>query len=147
VKGLVDEGMRPNAFCIEKWDGTGDVNEWLNERERFWIAYYRSEGCTLTNLTDGGMGLSGMKRPPEFGQLMSEKLKGRKFSDESRRRMSEGQKKREKKTPASAFQNGHRPWNREKKDCFSEETREKMRQAKLGKSNPRYNPDLHGERK
>lgn len=50
----------------------------------------------LANLTDGGEGAHGVKRSPETRALMSKLLTGRKFSDETLKRMSEGQRARAK---------------------------------------------------
>lgn len=75
------------------------------ELERFLITEIRREinGGPLVNLTDGGEGPSGLKFSPEVIEKMSKSLLGK---------------------PA---------WNKGKKGCFSEETREKMRSAKIGK--------------
>lgn len=53
IASLRTEGYRPEALKLE--EGVGD---WQS-RERFWIAFYRSEGNDLCNHTDGGEGLSG----------------------------------------------------------------------------------------
>jgi hypothetical protein len=60
---------------------------WI-EAEQAWIATYRAGG-RLTNITIGGEGLTGIKRNPEFGQLISKLSRGRKMSDEARQRMRE----------------------------------------------------------
>ena len=46
-----------------------------NEAERYWISYFRSIGCRLTNLTDGGEGILGHKRTLESKELSSRSLK------------------------------------------------------------------------
>jgi hypothetical protein len=114
------------------------------ERERYWISYFRSLYDDLTNHQDGGGGghgwemseearanISMSKRhvSDETRRKLSEALRGRKvsdesrakmreakkrLSDESRRRMSEGQRRRDRST----FARNSNP---------SEETRARMR--------------------
>jgi len=52
------------------------------------IAQLRREGYELVNICDGGQGSSGAVRTDENKKLLSEKLTGRKFSSESRLKMS-----------------------------------------------------------
>jgi hypothetical protein len=52
LRSLVEAGMKPVVRTAEELPDDGD---W-EARERFWIAHYRSLGCDLTNLTDGGEG-------------------------------------------------------------------------------------------
>ncbi len=114
------------------------------------IAKYRAIGVRLTNLTDGGEGLSGYKRSPESIEAsvknrrgvkrpdVSARMKGipksaehranlsaakigRKASEEARRAMSESRKGR----PSTMLGKKHRP-----------ETIEKIRQAGIGEKNP-----------
>jgi hypothetical protein len=65
----------------------------LTEREAFdkeiaLIAHWRSLGAVLVNQTLGGDGPSGRKHTEEWKRAVSEKLKGRKISPESRAKMS-----------------------------------------------------------
>lgn len=53
------------------------------ERERVWIAALRAAGHRLTNLTDGGDGLSGYRHPPEVIARVTAKLRGQKRSPET----------------------------------------------------------------
>ena len=105
------------------------------------IKLYREHGYKLTNLANGGRAPT---CTPEFCQRMSERCKGRTFSLETLRRMSEAKK-------------GKTPWNKGIKTgqispmknpetvaravatrrangnyVTSEETREKMCKAKIG---------------
>ena len=73
--------------------------EETNKAEKFWIAEYRSRGKAEYNLANGGDGGNG------------EANKGKKRSDETRRKLSEAHK-------------GNRP---------SEETRQKMSETRKGK--------------
>lgn len=91
-----------------------DENIW-QEREIYWIKYYREKGLKLCNLTDGGEGIPNLKRSEEFKlliskrnidnniappirtgilhsietkQLMSNKAKGRVLTEEQKEKMS-----------------------------------------------------------
>lgn len=50
IKSLLDQGLRP---IIEQID---DVEDW-EEKERYYIKYYRDQGCNLTNTQEGGSGV------------------------------------------------------------------------------------------
>lgn len=63
--------VRPVSYWLRKNLAAGERLavkhlEWLTtaddwqERERFWIAKFRAEGCNLLNLTDGGEGFHGL---------------------------------------------------------------------------------------
>lgn len=47
--------------CYDNWD----------ERERFWISYYRMIGENICNLTDGGEGILGCKKSEETRKKIS----------------------------------------------------------------------------
>lgn len=70
----------------------------LNERERHWIAKFRSEGARLTNTTDGGEGFAyGDRNPMRNPESVKKHIlanKGLKRSAESKARSSEGAKRR-----------------------------------------------------
>lgn len=51
-----------------------DNNIW-QQRESYWIKYYREQGCKLCNLTDGGEGIPNLKRTQEFKDFMSKRQK------------------------------------------------------------------------
>jgi hypothetical protein len=57
--------------------------------ETHFIAYFRSIGCRLTNLTDGGDGLLGRKVSAETRRRISLSNTGKKRSDLSRQMMSQ----------------------------------------------------------
>lgn len=67
-----------------------DKNNW-GDSEKKWISYYREEGFNLTNLTDGG---EGGNFGEKVNKKISEKLKGRIYSQETIKLMSESAKKR-----------------------------------------------------
>lgn len=71
--------IRPEIVVIEKC--ADDIWE---ERERFWIAHYRSLGCNLVNQTIGGDGPG--KFTPEVLKKMSLAQKGRKVAITQARR-------------------------------------------------------------
>lgn len=100
-------GERPILKILE----SGVGSSWI-ESERWWIKFYREEvGADLTNLTDGGEGLlgirfsaesrakmavrKGVKLSAEIKDRISKSLKGHpghKHSDEDRKRMSDHRK-------------------------------------------------------
>lgn len=131
VKTLVEKGMRPEVDVLETWSGSGDANEWLNEAEIFWIAYWRSLGANLTNLTDGGYGTSGRKWTSEQTDVMRQKMIGKNVekvrSQETReliRKANLG-----KKMSSESIEKTRQAHLGSKR---SDESKEKMRQAKLG---------------
>ena len=63
--------------------------EFRIEVETYWIQYYRSIGCRLTNATDGGDGL--FNPTEEIRLKISNALKGRIVSDTTRRKQSVAQ--------------------------------------------------------
>jgi hypothetical protein len=68
IKSVVARGLKPEISVIEEFF---DAN-W-QERERYWIAYYRSIGSDLVNGTDGGDGIPNpteeVRRKISLGQL------------------------------------------------------------------------------
>jgi len=81
--------------------------------EKYWISQFKTWGFSLYNLTDGGDG-------GNFGYLInskiSEKLKNRKFSDETIKKMSDSAKKRK----------------------LSEKGRKSISKYRIGEKNPMY---------
>ncbi len=73
IKKLKQLGMTPEFLVLECFD-TPDV---LFEQENFYIIYYRSLGCDLLNMTDGGDGTRGYKHTKATIELMKEKAKVR----------------------------------------------------------------------
>src|SRR5574343_15467 len=104
-------------FTFEVQEVVGDV-ESLNSRERYWVRQYRSnESDYGYNQTDGGD--NGKTLTEEVKRKISESRKGKRPSQETCRRISES------KTGKPNGNNG--------KPC-SLETREKIRNAHLGRS-------------
>jgi len=107
----------PYYFVVEIVPPGGD---WI-EAEQFWIAYMKSLGARLTNMTVGGEGLTGRDMPEEVREKIGAANRGQKrgpLSPETCAKMSES--RRGKKRPPR-----------------SPETIEKMRLAQLGKKRPR----------
>lgn len=90
IRRLLSLGKKPLMIELETVQPGGD---W-EERERYWISYYRELGFSLTNATDGGEGISGYVHSDETRARMSEtqmgntKNLGKKRSDETRRKQS-----------------------------------------------------------
>lgn len=83
MKNVIDSGFAPEIFLIE--DGYETIEQ-LNDAEIFWIAYFRSIGCRLTNQTSGGDG--GWFFSEETLKRMSDLQKGRKLSESCRKKIS-----------------------------------------------------------
>lgn len=131
------------------------------DKERYYIAFYREKYGSLVNSSDGGDGgCEGYKHTEEAKVKISKAHKGRKFSEEhiknisnrfiseeTRKKMSENSKKyilengnpmTGKKRPDNAERNKERVGIK-----ASEYTKEKMSKSKVGNKNPNYK---HGKR-
>lgn len=115
IRKIQKFGFEP-TLKIQHWDVAMD--KW-QELERQTIRLYKAIGWSLKNLTDGGEGTSGKKFSEESKRKMSESAKGRKLSEETRGKISEANK-------------GKIPWNKGK--TLSEETRRKMSESQKGKT-------------
>lgn len=94
IHSLLKQNLQPLIEEIEKCY----EHEW-QEREIFWIQYFRNLNCKLTNANDGGLGNYNLIT--ECRNKISNSLKGRKrppISDETRAKMSIAQKN--KKPPS-----------------------------------------------
>jgi len=87
LRSLIAEGLEPEILILEEVHG----QEWP-EREQWWIQHFRSLGCKLCNLTDGGEGIHGYELPEEVRAKYSAWQVGRKLPEETRRKMSEARK-------------------------------------------------------
>jgi len=128
IIGLLNIGLKPDIEILEIVSAFSD---W-EAREKWWIAEGRDLGWRLTNTTDGGDGGATTKGKSSWNagkhgifsedalRRISEANKGKK-SLETRQRMSEACKRREK-TPgliaaqqkASNARKGQAPWNKGK---------------------------------
>jgi group I intron endonuclease len=75
INKLKKQGLRPIIESVEEKISTYEI---ACEREIYYIDYFKSIGCDLTNMASGGN-------------------KNKKMSDETRRKMSDSQKKRHEK--------------------------------------------------
>jgi len=121
INELLSIGLRPNIYVIERVDG-----EIWDRAERYWIAYFRSLGCNLTNHGDGGEG--GHNSSPEKRAQLSARLRGRPCSPETRAKISAAQIGKiippEQREKISRAGKGKTPPNKGK--IMSDEFRQKM---------------------
>jgi len=75
IRSILSRGEKPGIYLLKECD----ENSW-EEAERFYISYFRSLGCNLTNMSIGGHSSSGVKRTKEQRDAVSKKLKGRSFN-------------------------------------------------------------------
>lgn len=85
IKSLIKNNERPIMYIIEEQDSF----ERSVDAEKFFIEYFRSIGCNLTNATDGGVGTVGIKRSEETKKRISLAGLGRKHTKETKKRISE----------------------------------------------------------
>lgn len=102
----------------------------LNSAEIRWIAHGRAQGWQLTNATDGGEGVTGLRMSEETKAKLSAANKGRKLTDAHRAKMSAAMKDRyfspEHRARISAAQKGRK---------LSPERIDQLRQANMGRKN------------
>jgi len=117
----------------------GLLDEELNEREIFYIKKYDTFNNGY-NLTLGGEGCHGYKHPEEILIFLSERRIGSKASIETRQKMSTSHMGKPPTTKGMKFSDETRKKMSEssKGMLHTEETKEKIRQANLGKNNPRF---------
>lgn len=112
LHGLKEKGLIPELIILEEVP----VSQW-QQREKYWITFYRSQGIDLVNGTDGGDGVHGMRHTSEARRKISEAGKGNQYG------------KGHKPTPQATMKRraslqGH---------AVSSETREKIADSKRGK--------------
>jgi hypothetical protein len=93
-KQLENLGMTKKIVVIQDLGDECDL-KFLSDVEIFWIAYFRKMGARLTNMTDGGDGISNMSREIREKISLSKRgkpswNKGKRWSEESKHRMSQG---------------------------------------------------------
>lgn len=110
VNELISLNLKPQIIVLE----THNDESTLNHAEKWNIVYYRSLGFDLTNLTDGGDGVSGWKPTAETREKMSRAARGKIVSAETRAKFSK-------------IHSGK---------VVSEKTRAKLRANRLGKTTP-----------
>ena len=87
ILSLIKKGQRAKILIVEECESS----EQLNEMEIKWIKYFRDNGYDLTNGTDGG---TGGLLSPESIQKMSNSKRGKKHTEEHKKRISDGNKGR-----------------------------------------------------
>lgn len=87
LRKLLAEGSRPILEIIEQATG-----ETWTEREQYWIAFYRAQGCRLVNATDGGEGTLGLIPTEEHRAKISEANRSRNHSPATRAKMGAAHK-------------------------------------------------------
>lgn len=102
VEQLRRQGLSPRVSLVQEVT----VACW-QEAERYWISYFRSVGCNLTNMTDGGDGVVGYNADvrakmsaarrkrvttPETRAKMSASMTGKTHTEEARTKISAAHK-------------------------------------------------------
>lgn len=85
VQSLLEKNKKPKMVAIEQVSN----DEW-QEREIYWIEYYRSLGCNLVNSAPGG--IQSPSTIPEIARKISDALKGKPKSEEHCKKMSQVRK-------------------------------------------------------
>ncbi|MBY9039463.1 hypothetical protein K7461_29235, partial [Pseudomonas fluorescens] len=140
-RSLMETGCQPELEVLEIVPSGSD---WI-EAEQFWIAYYRFIGCDLVNLCDGGQGTVGIR----FSDLHIERLRaahvGKKRSQESIVKSGLGSRHAWRQNPGSRWKpdtlrkmlitkaERRAAGMYRKRRPATEETKAKIRAAKLGK--------------
>lgn len=136
INSLLKKSLRPNINVLQTLSSEDD----MNMAEVYWIAYFKSVGCRLTNECIGGRGgsIKGKKRKPcseETKRKISIAKKGKKqklHSEEARKRMSDI--KKGKKLSDEHRQKLSLAHKGKKRGPVSEETKRKISVATFGKS-------------
>jgi len=118
-------GFENHTFEIIQEIPEGYDQDYLDEWERLYIWQFKSNysrypECNGMNLTDGGGGIKGFKHSEEYKKLKSTQGKRLVQSEEAKRKISEANKGK-----PNAFKG-------KKRKPFTEEHKEKIRQAFLG---------------
>lgn len=138
IKSLQKQGKQPLIKVLE------EVNASIwKERERWWIAEMRRQGARLTNLTNGGDGIDGLRHTPESLKKMSEAHKGYVTSPETRAKLRETSKayasQDEVKKKTSQIHTGKE---------VSDATRAKLSASRIGMEfSPEHRANLSSARK
>lgn len=139
LKGLIAVGSKPAMTIIEE---VAEGQSW-EDRERHWIAHYRSLGCKLTNMTDGGEqgpDCTGKKLPKSeqwrknITAMLTERNKSPKMREISRQ---SGLKNKGRKKSQETIEK-HRQWMTGRK-IHTDETKKAL--AERNKTRD-YNPDI-----
>lgn len=136
IRIVLGNGLFPQMEILE----TLVSEDGWEEREKFWISYYRSTGANLTNIMDGGQGAQNPSQ--EWRENVRQRMKGNSFAvgmrhtDETKERIRQGHLGRkftdEHKKKINWLGRKHKPETIEKmrNRIVSKETREKMSMAR-----------------
>lgn len=97
IWSLKQKGLKPTCEVVDECL----EDNWI-AMEQYWISQFKSWGFNLTNHTEGGEGMSGIKRGPlseETKSKLSEAMKGRRtnvviYTDGVKKKISEAKKKK-----------------------------------------------------
>lgn len=119
----IKEGNTPEIILLEKTD-----EENINNLEKWYIAYFKSIGAKLTNLTEGGDGLAGLVFSPEHREKISKNSIGKHKPTpdhiEIIKKSNSGPRNKEFKDKIRQFRIG---------TTHSDETKNKIKQSNIGK--------------
>lgn len=156
-KAELRRGAHYNTHLQAAWDKYGEQSfafyilelcdvESLSERETFYINSLSSFENGY-NMTQGGEGTRGHHHTEEHKNKMRELFKGRVFSDETLKRMSEAGKGREQKQTESRIAGYKVVAEKLKGRPFSEEHRKRLSEAHKGKptwnKGMKFSPEEH----
>ena len=133
ISKLRQKGYTPTIECVQELP----IEAW-SEAERYWISYFKQLGCPLTNETKGGEGMLGCSPSIETRAKIREAAKKQFENPQMRESVSRVHKgksisKEHKKTIGQAAKLKWEIWRAS--GCqISEETREKIRTSKIGKT-------------
>lgn len=134
LKSKFESGVKPLVKILDESSNGTD----LALKEKLAIYLYKTAGYNLTNLTNGGEGVSGRVLSEESRRKMSSSRKGIKYSDETRRNMSNGQRNRTDRKVGYKITETHRQrlrdaWQIRKLVPVSQDTRNKLSMVAKGR--------------
>lgn len=127
IRELLSSGKSPLLKVVESGSGP-----WEHIEER-WISSLRQSGCNLTNMSTGGKGSAGLKASPEACEKRSAAMKGRFFSEEHRRKISEAKRGATSEAIRLAAERARAALNAKPR---SAESNEKRRITQTGRKRP-----------
>lgn len=119
IRSLIQDNKMPVLQIVEEVS----QEEW-KERECYWIDFYRSQGCNLTNIAPGGIAHD---YSPETIAKRVAKMKGRPLTEEHKKKIGEAGKGRQ------ATQRMREVFAAHNKTPKSEQTRKRISEAQIGR--------------
>lgn len=86
---LLKEDLRPILTVLEECNDTN----WI-EREKYWINFYKNQGCKLCNLTEGGEGTHGYEYPKYLRELRKNARIGYSTPEETKNKIAKSLEKK-----------------------------------------------------